>query len=51
MKKYSSNRAQRGKTAYRTPSRWLAGQPEYFKKNFSNLNRKSSKYHQSLKNL
>jgi hypothetical protein len=32
MKKYSSNRAQKGKTAYRTPSRWLAGQPEAFKK-------------------
>ena len=33
MKKYSSNRAQKGKTAYRTPSRWLAGRPEVFKRN------------------
>lgn len=32
MKKYSSNRAQKGKTAYRTPSRWLAGRPESFKR-------------------
>ncbi len=32
MKKYSSNRAQKGKTAYRTPSRWLAGRPEAFKR-------------------
>jgi hypothetical protein len=32
MKNYSSNRAQKGKTAYRTPSRWKANQPEKFKK-------------------
>ncbi|HLD61283.1 MAG TPA: hypothetical protein VJA27_04110 [Patescibacteria group bacterium] len=32
MKNYSSNRAQKGKTAYRTPSRWLAGKPEIFKR-------------------
>lgn len=31
MKNYSSNKAQKGKTAYRTPSRWLAGRPEVFK--------------------
>lgn len=32
MKNYSSNRAQKGKTAYRTPSRWIKNQPELFKK-------------------
>lgn len=32
MKNYSSNRAQKGKTAFRTPSRWKAGQPEKFKR-------------------
>jgi len=32
MKNYSSNRAQKGKTAYRTPSRWIKDQPEFFKK-------------------
>lgn len=31
MKNYAS-RAHKGKTAYRTPSRWLAGRPEVFKK-------------------
>ncbi len=31
MKGYGNRRAQRGKVAYRTPSRWLAGQPEAFK--------------------
>jgi len=32
MKNYSRNRAQKGKTGYRTPSRWLAGSPEAFKR-------------------
>ncbi|MBI5222693.1 MAG: hypothetical protein HY980_04360 [Candidatus Magasanikbacteria bacterium] len=32
MKNYSSNRAQKGKTAYRTPSRWIKNRPESFKK-------------------
>ncbi len=34
MKNYSSSRVQKGKgkVAYRTPSRWLAGKPEQFKK-------------------
>jgi hypothetical protein len=31
MKNYASN-AHKGKTAYRTPSRWLAGRPEAFKR-------------------
>ncbi len=30
MKNYAS-RAHKGKAAYRTPSRWLAGRPEAFK--------------------
>lgn len=37
MKNYSSNRAQKGKTAYRTPSRWIKGQPEKHKKQNSHL--------------
>jgi hypothetical protein len=32
MKQYSNNRAHKGRVAYRTPSRWLAGRPEHFKK-------------------
>ena len=32
MKNYSSNRAQKGKTAYRTPSQWIKNRPELFKK-------------------
>lgn len=42
MKNYSSNRAQKGKTAYRTPSRWIKNRPENFKKiNNSKLRIKS----------
>lgn len=32
MKNYSKAGAHKGKAAYRTPSRWLAGRPEGFKK-------------------
>ncbi len=32
MKGYSKASAHHGKTAYRTPSRWLAGKPEAFKR-------------------
>lgn len=32
MKNYSSNRAQKGKTGYRTPSRWKAQRPEMTKR-------------------
>ncbi|MBI2444336.1 MAG: hypothetical protein HYV42_03800 [Candidatus Magasanikbacteria bacterium] len=31
MKNYAS-RARRGRVAYRTPSRWLSGRPEQFKR-------------------
>ncbi len=31
MKGYSKASAHRGRVAYRTPSRWLAGKPEAFK--------------------
>ena len=32
MRNYSKSQAHKGKTAYRTPSRWLAGRPEAFKR-------------------
>jgi hypothetical protein len=44
MKKYSSNRAGKGKTAYRTPSRWLSGQPEEFKRNESRMKANNKKF-------
>lgn len=31
MKSYSKAASHKGKTAYRTPSRWLSGRPEAFK--------------------
>jgi hypothetical protein len=44
MKNYSSNRAQKGKTAYRTPSRWLSGKPERFKSEITKLHKENAKY-------
>lgn len=44
MKNYSSNRAQKGKTAYRTPSRWIKNQPELFKKRAATKLHANSKY-------
>ena len=32
MKNYSSSKSQKGKTAFRTPSRWIKGQPELYKR-------------------
>jgi hypothetical protein len=44
MKQYSNNRTHKGRVAYRTPSRWLAGRPEVFKRQpDSKLNRDSKK--------
>lgn len=46
MKNYSSNRAQKGKTGYRTPSRWLSSRPELFKQNSAHtkLSRKNKSF-------
>ncbi len=47
MKNYSSSRVQKGKgkTAYRTPSRWLANKPEQFKKEaFSKLKKRGQHF-------
>lgn len=49
MKNYSSNRAQKGKTAYRTPSRVIKNYPENFKKFPSKLHRENLKYQQFFK--
>jgi len=45
MKNYSSHKAQKGKTAYRTPSRVLSGFPEQFKKDFNNKLHKYKNYY------
>jgi hypothetical protein len=42
MKNYSSNKAQKGKTAFRTPSGWLAGRPESIKRDPRAQNKKGS---------
>lgn len=37
MKNYSSNRAQKGKTGFRTPHTWITERPEIMKKKNSSL--------------
>jgi len=46
MKNYSSNKAQKGKTAYRTPSRWIKDQPEIFKRSQDSKLNNQRKYFQ-----
>lgn len=41
MKKYSSNRAGKGKTAYRTPSAFKSGRPETLKNQNTHIHIKS----------
>lgn len=49
MKKYSSNRAQKGKTAYRTPSRFKVQQSLYEKIRLQERNDKNKKSYFSFK--
>ncbi len=45
MKNHSSARAQKGKTAYNTPHRWIAERPEAFKRKANTkLTRKQPKF-------
>jgi|GEM_PF-6459321 hypothetical protein len=44
MKNYSSNRAQKGKTAFRTPSRWIKTRPEIFKRLPNSKLHRANKY-------